>query len=247
MKKIIFLLLPVLLISCNEEYTAPKVEKIVSEAIEHAGGENYEKAKIRFKFREMEYESSRKNGIFELVRIKKDSSGVIKDVLSNDGFKRFVNGEEVELQDSLVTAYSESVNSVHYFVQLPFGLNDEAVEKELVGEDEINNKRYFEVKVTFKQAGGGKDHEDVYMYWIEKKDFTVDFMAYRFFVNDGGIRFRVAMNPRKINGIRFVDYDNYKSEDLNTPLEQLDELYEAGSLEKVSEIKNEILSVEIQD
>ena len=247
MKKIIFLFVPFLLVACNQEYTAPKVDKIVAETIENAGGEEYERARIRFKFREMEYESSRKDGLFELMRIKEDTAGIIRDVLNNDGFRRLVDGEEVALPDSLVTAYSESVNAVHYFVQLPFGLKDEAVQKELLGEDEINDKSYYEVKVTFRQEGGGKDHEDVYMYWIDKTNFTVDFMAYRFFVNDGGIRFRVAKNPRMIKGIRFVDYDNYKTDDLNTPLEQLDELYEAGALTKVSEIENEILDVEILD
>lgn len=247
MKKIILFVLPLLFFACDKQYKEPKVEKIIAETIDKAGGERYKKAKIHFKFRDKEYTSSRKDGRFELARIQEDSIGRIEDVVTNDGFKRYVEGREVVLPDSLVDAYGESVNAVHYFVQLPFGLNDSAVQKELVGEDEVNGTEYYEVKVTFKQEGGGKDHEDIYMYWIQKRNFTVDYMAYRFFVDDGGIRFRVATNPRVVNGIRFVDYENFKTDKLDTPLQRLDELYEAGVLTKVSDIKNEILEVEIQD
>ncbi len=130
-------------------------------------------------------------------------------------------------------------------MQLPFGLNDEAVKKELVGKDTINDKVYHEIKVTFKQDGGGVDHEDVYMYWMKCRNFTVDYLAYRFFVNDGGIRFRKAVNPRIVEGIRFVDYENYKTDDLNTPLAQLDDLFMNGQLTKVSDIENENINVKI--
>lgn len=237
-----------IIFSCDKDFSGSKADKIISKAIENAGGENYEDAKIEFVFREKLYTSSRKDGLFEFTRTYDDTIlGVTKDVLTNDGLKRYVVGEEVKLTDSLATAIAESVNSVHYFVQLPFGLEGEAVKKELIGVDEIHEKDYYEIQVTFEEEGGGNDHEDIYMYWIEKNDFTIDYMAYRFFVNDGGIRFRVATNPRVINGIRFVDYENYKTNDLATPLEQLDELYDAGALEKVSEIKNEILKVEIED
>jgi hypothetical protein len=50
-----------------------------------------------------------------------------------------------------------------------------------------------------------------------------------------------------VNGIRFVDYENYKTEDLSTPLKNLDDLFQKGQLIKVSQIENEILKVEIQD
>ncbi|GAB2776387.1 DUF6503 family protein [Salinimicrobium soli] len=246
MKKYLLLLITVLFISCGDSSEENPADVIVSKAIEKAGGDLYEKAEIRFNFRDRKYRSKRNNGLFELVRYTyNDSLGAVQDVLTNEGFTRLVNNEEVELPDTLATSIAESVNSVHYFVQLPYGLNADAVKKKLIGEDTINGKTYYEIEVTFKQDGGGADHEDVYMYWIEKGDYTVDFMAYRFFVDDGGIRFRVAGNPRVINGIRFVDYENYKTNDLSTPLEELDELYTSGKLIKVSEIKNKNLKVDI--
>ena len=246
MKNFFWLLLAVLLISCQNEEKLSEADKILSQAIENAGGEKYENAVIEFQFRDYFYTSNRKDGLYELTRLRKDSLGEIQDVLTNEGIKSFREEREVVMPDSVSSAIAESVNAVHYFVQLPFGLQNNAVITELVGQDTIDNKLYHEIKVTFKQEGGGADHEDVYMYWIEQDDFTVDYLAYRFFVNDGGIRFRKAVNPRVIEGIRFVDYENYKRDELSTPLENLDELFQKGQLTKVSQIENEILKVKIQ-
>ncbi|UZH55289.1 deoxyribose-phosphate aldolase [Salinimicrobium tongyeongense] len=248
MKKYFLLLFVLVLVSCNEKAHQSEADKIIAQAIEKAGGEKYKKAKIEFRFRKNLYSSSLNNGQFELTREITDSTNTTYyDVLNNEGFTRFQEEEQVRLSDSLAEAYAESVNAVHYFVQLPFRLNDDAVIKELVGQDTINGKIYHEVKVTFEQQGGGADHEDVYMYWVEKDDFTIDYLAYRFFVNDGGIRFRKAVNPRMVNGIRFVDYENYKTDDLSAPLEELDAMFQKGQLTKVSQIENEILKVEIQE
>ncbi|WZL89124.1 DUF6503 family protein [Salinimicrobium sp. 3283s] len=248
MKKYLVLLFVLSLASCNEQAPQSKADKIIAKAVENAGGEKYKKANIEFRFRKNIYTSTRNDGKFELTRRITDSTNTTyDDILNNEGFRRFQGEEQLSLSDSLSEAYAESVNAVHYFVQLPFRLNDDAVIKELVGQDTINGKVYHEIKVTFEQQGGGVDHEDIYMYWIEKDDFTIDYLAYRFFVNDGGIRFRKAVNPRMVNGIRFVDYENYKTDKLSTPLEELDDMFEKGKLTTVSKIENEILKVEIQD
>ncbi|WP_324719446.1 DUF6503 family protein [Salinimicrobium sp. HB62] len=247
MKNIFWFLLAALLISCQQEEELSEADKIIAQAIEKAGGEKYENAIIEFQFRENFYTSNRKEGLYELTRLRKDSLGEIEDILTNEGIKSIREDREVVMPDSVSTAIAESVNAVHYFVQLPFGLQNDAVITELIGQDTIDNKVYHEIKVTFKQEGGGADHEDVYMYWIEKDELTVDYLAYRFFVNDGGIRFRKAVNPRTVKGIRFVDYENYKTDNLSTPLEDLDDLFRKGQLTKVSQIENEILKVEIQN
>lgn len=245
MKYFYTLICALVIISCNESRSP--AEEVVDKAIEKAGGENFERARIHFQFREIKYSSSRVGGVFELTRTFEDSLGQVRDVLTNEGFQRYRNGVEEELSDSLETLYSSSVNSVHYFVQLPFGLNDDAVQKELVGESEVEGQPYYEIKVTFAQEGGGTDHEDEYMYWIHREDYTVDYLAYRFYVNEGGIRFRRAYNPRYVEGLRFVDYENYKFEGdwRNEPLQEMDELYEAEELPLLSIIETQIERVEI--
>lgn len=245
MKYFSLLILLLLISSCQNEPGELTADAIVNKAIEKAGGEKYENMSTSFVFRKTKYTSEREGGLYEFTREFEDSLGQVRDVLSNEGFIRYRNGEREQLPDSLSTAYAESVNSVHYFVQLPYGLNGPAVQKELVSEDTVAGVPYYEIRVTFKKEGGGADYEDIYMYWIHKDNFTVDYMAYRFFVNDGGIRFRVAVNPRTINGIRIVDYENYKTDDLSTPLDKLDQLYERGELEKVSQIENEEVKVKL--
>src|SRR5690554_3868721 len=183
-------LLLLIFISCKHESKELLAQQIIDKTIINAGGDNYAHANIQFIFRDIEYSSYRKNGIFELTRKFTDSLGEVKDVLSNSGFERYRNLERVRLPDSMVNIYSNSLNSVHYFVQLPFGLNDAAVQKELVGKSEINGKIYYTIKVTFTKEGGGADHEDEYMYWIEADDFTMDYFAYKFYTDEGGIRFR---------------------------------------------------------
>lgn len=245
-----FLIVPLLLfiVSCNPSEERTEAEQIIDRVIEKAGGEKYAKANIEFDFRDTRYTSKRDQGQYEFTRNITDSTGTTYyDVLNNHSFTRYRQDEKVEISDSLAGVYAESVNAVHYFVQLPYGLNDAAVLKELVGEDTINNEPYYEIRVTFKQEGGGADHEDEYLYWVNKDELTIDYLAYRFFVNDGGIRFRKAVNPRVVEGMRFVDYENYKTEDLSVKLENLDELFQKGQLTKVSDIKNEILKVEIQE
>ncbi len=240
-----FPILFLFLISCKQETKNLSAQQIIDKTIEKAGGDAYENADIQFTFRDTDYTSHRKNGEFELTRSFTDSLGEVKDVLDNSGFNRFRNSEKVILADSTANKYSNSVNSVHYFVQLPFGLNDEAVQKELVGETEIKGKKYYAIQVTFDQEGGGEDHDDVYMYWINKENFTIDYFAYKFYTDKGGIRFREAYNPRTVGGIRFVDYKNYKIEPWESvDLKDLGELFNNGKLELLSDIKTENILVD---
>lgn len=240
-----FPILLLLIISCKQESKNLSAQQIIDKAIENAGGELYEDTAIQFTFRDIQYSSHRKNGVFELTRSFTDSLGEVKDVLTNSGFNRYRNSEKINLTDSIATIYSNSINSVHYFVQLPFGLNDAAVQKELTGETEVKGKKYYNIEVTFKQEGGGTDHDDVYMYWVNKEDFALDYFAYKFFTGKGGIRFREAYNPRIINGIRFTDYKNYKIEPwISVDLKNLGELFETGKLELLSDIKTEAILVD---
>lgn len=247
MKYFTILLLVLLLVGCQEEKEETTAKEIINKTIENAGGEKYRRATINFEFRDHTYKSSRNGGEFQLEREITDSAGTFKDIISNTGYQRFINDSLVKIPDSMATRYSSSVNSVHYFAHLPYGLNDPAVKKELAGEAIINGEPYFQLKITFRQEGGGADHHDEFMYWIHKEDYSVDYLAYKFQVNDGGIRFRKAYNERFIEGIRFADYQNFTVEDFDTPLDQLDELYEEEKLEHLSTIETENVKVELKD
>ncbi|MDT0650145.1 DUF6503 family protein [Autumnicola edwardsiae] len=244
--RFIVLIIVLAFFSCKESNEESDAQEVVNKAIEIAGGENYQRARINFNFRNVSYKSTRNNGEFELERLVIDSLGSkTRDLLSNNGLIRFRNDSVVKVADSIINSVSNSVNSVHYFLQLPFGLNDPGVNKKLVGRDTINGKGYYEIKVTFEAGTNGSDHEDEYLYWINEDIFTVDYLAYNFEVNGGGVRFRKAINPRVINGIRFVDYENFKYREARVDLKKLDSLYTAGELSLVSKIINEDIEVEL--
>ncbi len=234
-----------LLVSCAQKETALTAQAVVDKAIKEACSGNCDRATIDFTFRDRCYVSKRDGGAFQYERITSDSTGVTHDVLSNNGFQRFRNDTLLTVADTMVTRYSNSVNSVLYFAQLPYGLNDAAVQKELLGEDTINGEPYFEIGVSFSEEGGGTDFEDTFVYWIHKERFTVDYLAYAYATDGGGIRFREAYNPRVVEGIRFVDYNNYKPASLDTELTQLDDLFEQGELSLLSKIETESVGVEL--
>ena len=246
MKNLLLLVTILLLASCQEEKEQFSAEEIIDKTIAQAGGDNYKKATIEFKFRENKYKSVRSGGEFQLEREIKDSVKSYREVISNTGYQRFLDDSLVTVPDSMVVKYTSSINSVHYFAHLPYGLNDKAVNKKLVGDAEINGKPYYQLKVTFSQDSGGQDHHDEFLYWINKDNYTIDYLAYKFHINEGGIRFREAFNPRVIGGIRFVDYRNYSLEDFNTDLCGLDELFEEGKLELLSTIETEDIQVKLK-
>ena len=246
MKYLITLFAALLLTSCQEKKEEISAEDIINKTIENAGGDNYKKADISFEFRGDTYKSERNGGEFQLERIVEDSLGTTIDVINNTGFQRFRNDSLISVPDSMIVKYSGSVNSVHYFAHLPYGLNDRAVNKKLAGEAEIKGEPYYQLKITFQQDGGGADHHDEFLYWIHKENFTIDYLAYKFHVNEGGLRFREAFNPRMVEGIRFVDYRNYTLPDFNTDLSSLDELFEKGELKLLSTIENKNVEVKIK-
>ena len=246
MKYLVVLILALFSTSCQEEKEAISADEIITKTIENAGGDIYKRATVQFKFRDITYKSIRNGGEFQLERIISDSAGTFRDVVSNTGFQRFINDSLIDVPDSMAVRYSGSVNSVHYFAQWPYGLYDKAVNKKLVCVAEINGEPYYQLKITFQQEGGGADHHDEFLYWIHKDKYTIDYLAYKFMENEGGIRFREANNSRIIQGMRFVDYNNYKTDDFSTDLCNLDELFEEGKLELLSTIKTEDVEVEVK-
>lgn len=236
----LYISLLLLVVSCKPKFTA---QEIIDKSIKSSKLNEVEKATISFNFRKNNYKATRSNGAFELVRTIKNDSVTIKDVLSNDNFERFVNDSLVELTEKDKNRYSNSVNSVHYFSVLPFGLNDKAVQKELLEPVIIKGKEYYKIKVTFSEEGGGEDFDDVFIYWFAKDSFQLDYLAYKYHTNGGGVRFRDIKEENIVNGIRFVDYNNYKPLDKDIDFYTIDRLYEEGKLKKLSEIVLEDIQV----
>lgn len=240
------ILLVVFAFGCKEEVKKEiTAQEIIDKSIEVCGGELFQNHLVSFDFRDSHYISEMKGKKETLTRIIKNDTLHLKDVRTSEGLKRFRNDTLITLTDSLANVYANSVNSVHYFSKLPYGLNDPAVRKELIGEIEIKGQQYYKIKVTFEEEGGGEDFDDTYLYWIHKKTFKPDYLGYSFMVNGGGTRFRVAYNERIIEGIRFVDYENLKPNDSTQTIFSADSLYLKGELELLSKIELKNVTVQV--
>jgi hypothetical protein len=229
---------------------SPKAEEktqaqlIVDQAIEAHGSPRVSGRVIEFDFRGRHYLSKRDGGRFQYERIWTDTLGDhYRDVLTNEGLYREVNGEKVSLSAKDSDAYANSVNSVLYFALLPYYLNDGAVNKKYEGEAVVNGRPYHKIRITFGEEGGGKDHEDQFMYWIHRDRYTIDYLAYNYQTDGGGARFREAINVREVGGIRFADHINYKPHTPSMAVETFDRLLEQDSLVELSRIILENVTV----
>lgn len=240
MNKICLILL-VVAVSCSSKKSA---QEIIDSSIKTHAGERFEGALVSFKFRDKEYSVEKFGGESTYTREFDDGKYHVKDILYNSNeLTRFINDSIVDLPMEWEKKYIESVNSVLYFFQLPYGLNDPAVKKVYLGEAMVLKQPYHKIKVTFAQDGGGVDYEDVFVYWIHTKKYTLDYLAYSYLTDEGGTRFRQAINQRRVKGMLIQDYVNFKSKSKDLPIEKHDEYFEKGLLEELSRIINEDVKV----
>jgi len=215
-----------------------KADTLVAETIKVHGGELYENASYGFTFRGKYYTFKNSNGSYIYTMSIAEGGDELKYMLKNGKFTHTKNGAEIELSTKDIAKYTEDVNSVVYFATLPYKLNDKAVNKTYVHSTTIKGQNYDVIAVSFDKEGGGIDYDDKFMYWINSETKTIDYLAYSYETNVGGVRFRTAYNPRTIDGILFQDFVNYKVEK-GTPLKDIPALYEKGELEEVSRIETE--------
>lgn len=229
-------LLPALLIAVLSACSGkPDPQKIIDESIAYYKMDRLLNSTLEFRFRTADFKVSQKDGHFKYERTFSDSTGNIHDVLDNSGFKRILNGTELKLDKKDYDKYSESLNAVIYFIQLPLKLNDPAVLKKYIGESNIKGKAYHKLEISFDQAKGGADHNDVYYYWFDKEDYSMDHFAY----SAGGNRFREVLRTQEAGGVIFQDYINYQMplDDSVTTVLKYDSLFEAGKLRELSRIE----------
>lgn len=228
------LILPVFfLVACSQ----PDAQRIVDKSIDFYNMEKLQDGTLEFKFRKFQLKATQGGGKFRYERMFTDSTGKVHDILTNEDFKRTVNGQEVKLDKKRSDSYSRSVNALFYFVYLPLKLNDPSVNKKYLGETLIKGRPYHKIEVSFDKSGGGEDYEDIYYYWFDTSDYSMDHFAY----STGGNRFRSVSRTHHVNGIIFQDYINYQSplDDSLTPVQKYDSLYNAGRLRELSKIEME--------
>jgi hypothetical protein len=228
-----------MLVNCQSQ---DKAQDIIDFAIEYSGGNKYNSHILEFDFRKYHLVIDENNGDFSYKRTFTDTLGKHIQKIDSNGLQYEISNRKAELNEKKRLSIEEGINSQVYFALLPYKLNDPAVIKSYQGEETINEKTYHKIKITFQQEGGGIDFEDQFLYWFDSENYSMDYLAYLFHVNGGGLRFREAKNQRKINDIVFQDYINYKPPN-KTSLDSLSVLFKANKLTKLSEINLENISV----
>lgn len=243
---ILFLSLITLLSSCGHNSEDTKAKNIVKKSIEVHGGKRYDNFNVEFDFRKFHikliHQTENDGSLrFRYERSSKDSLGnTITDIINNEGFVRNRNGVEIKLSEKDVIKYTNAVNSIAYFVLLPYKLRDKAVNLEYLGEMTIENKKYDKIKVWFDKVGGGNDFEDIYCYWFNHDTHTLDYIAYA----NGGPRFRRATTRQNVGGIIFQDYENYVITDTSAQTNEYDKAFIAGKDSLLSVIENKKIIVQ---
>ncbi len=215
-----------------------QAEKLVGETIAAHGGVLYDTASYSFVFRGNTYSFTNTTNGYQYTMSSTKKGKKIIDSLENGSLQRFINQKEVVLSQKEQDKYSQGLNSVIYFATLPHKLQDKAVIKKYTETTMIKSKKYHVIDITFQKEGGGKDYDDAFLYWINDETKKVDYLAYMYHVNGGGVRFRSAYNTRVVDGVTFQDYINYKAA-IGTPLIELPALYENGKLKELSRIETE--------
>ena len=232
MKRLVTLILLVSIFSgCN----GPDAGKIIDKSIAFYNMGKLSDATLEFKFRTASFKVMQKGGQFKYERFFTDSTGNIHDILSNEGFKRILDDKELVLDQKESDKYRQSLNAVVYFLYLPLKLKDASVVKKYLEEIQIKGKKYHKIEISFEKSKESGDHRDVFYYWFDAEDFSMDHFAY----SSGGNRFREVLRTQKAGGVIFQDYINYQMplDDSLTAVDKYDSLYEAGRLRVLSQIE----------
>lgn len=241
MERFFFLFLAfIFLTSCSnqngtEAQDELNAESIIQKSVDFHFGKN--DPSFSFSFRGRSYSIKYAPNKFKYICEYTDSLGAHKRVLNNKGYNEYLDGYILNLPAKDSISHGESVNSVCYFNLLPLTLQEPAVNAELMGMESIENKTYHKLQIGFDQNGGGVDFQDIYYYWLDTADYSLDYLAYSFVDGNGGTRFRKAMNQRKINGIRVQDYLNFKGPSAPDSLAFIKDLFLADQLKVLSKIE----------
>jgi len=243
------LLLPVLLLGlplAAAAEDANTVPPIVERSIEHHGGDLY-----RHSTTEMRLCS--KSGCFDL-RVAMDGDrydltvagevrgGELRVRSTNDGVSAWRDGEPVAVAPEEEQGYRDFVMARVYFPFLPFRLADPSVRHQDLGVVDWEGKRLHKVKVTFA-PGSSTDASDEYVYWLDPETGRVEQLAYSYEGNPGGLRFRRAVDHRRVGGILFFDQENLGVEGKGLTVDAIDPKMVAKKMRHVSTVRLEEVRV----
>ena len=216
----------------------PVAASILNRAYEAHGGQRFNQANYGFTFRDKRFEFINDGDTYLYSSRYEKEGKTYYDRIEEGVFHRIIDENPQQLTEKETNSGWESLNSVIYFATLPNKLRDDAVNLFPAGTATIKGQQYDVLMVNFDEEGGGVDHDDNFLYWINQDSDRIDYLAYDYKTNKGGVRFRAAYNPRVVGGLLFQDYVNYMAP-IGTALIDLPALYEQDKLKELSVIATE--------
>ncbi len=219
---------------------------IVDRAIAYHGGDAYQTSRT-------ELDLCSKSGCFHLVaevdggrfdyRVSRETAESAIEVRStNDTLEVVRDGANVDVEAAKAQSYRDWAMARVYFCFLPFRLNDPSVIQQDLGLVDWDGRKLHKVKVTF-EADSSTDASDEFMYWFDPDTARLEFFAYSYDNNGGGLRFRRAVHHRRIGGILFFDQENLGTEDADISVDDLDAAVVRDRLRHISTVRLEAIKV----
>lgn len=193
---------------------APTAREVVDDARRAHGSAALDEACVAFAFRGTPFVAARSGGRFAYRMLGADerplatltNEGLAVDTLAYEAHRRFPDGtpsagfrDSVRAHgDAIARSAETTLNSVVYFALLPYNLNDPAVRLRRLGDASFGGRRYRTVEVTFAPDGGGRDHDDRFVYWFDADTRLLGAMAYAFHTGEGGTRFRQVSRVHRL-------------------------------------------------
>ena len=162
---------------------------------------------------------------------------------TNDTVEVHRDGQAVVIAAHEEQSFRDWTMSRVYFCFLPYRLNDPGVFKQDLGLVTWEGRRLHKVKVTF-EAGSSTDASDEYVYWLDPQTARVEYFAYSYDNNGGGLRFRRAINHRRVGGILFFDQENLGVDGPGLSVDAIDATYVRDKLRHVSTVRCEAITVQ---
>lgn len=212
---------------------------IIDQAIAFHGGDLYRSS-------ETELDVCSRSGCFHVRalvdgdRYEYEVTGKVRDrerrvLWTSESLARREDGEPVPIAPEDAQGLKDWVMARVYFPFLPYRLNDPSVFKEDLGLESWDGRELHKVKVTFT-PGSSTDAADEYLYWLDPESGRVEQFAYSYGGNPGGLRFRRAVDHRRVGGLLFFDQENLGTEGSGLSVDLITARYVADEMKLVSKV-----------
>lgn len=223
---------------------------IVDRAIAFHGGDAYTSSTTRMTISSrsgrFDLAVRRSEGLFEYSVEGQTSNGLRRAQETNESIEEWRDGSPRELDEEGARRARSFVASRIYFPFLPYGLNDPSVWKTDQGLETWDGRELHRVKVTF-DPGSSPGASDEYLYWFDPESGQLVYYAYSFDTGteEAGLRFRKALDYRRVGGLLFFDVINLGIEgDPALNVDMIDPEFVESRLREVSVVRLSDIEVE---